>query len=56
MRVTSAKAKVTEFKPKALKIAEHLGTSVDMGLLEEAIVVTFDLEHHDEPVVSCVMH
>jgi len=54
MHVTSAKAEVAEFKPEAFKIPERLGAGIDMRLLLEAVVVAFGLEHHGDPVVSCV--
>ena len=55
VHVTSAKAEVEEFKPEAFEISERLGTGVDMGLFLEAVVVAFGLEHHGDPVVSCVI-
>lgn len=55
VHVTSAKTEVAEFKPEAFEIPERLGAGVDMGLLLEAVVVAFGLEHHGDPVVSCVM-
>jgi len=54
MHVTSAKAKVAEFKPEAFKIPERLGAGVDMRLFFKTVVVAFGLKHHGDPVVSCV--
>ena len=52
--MTSAEAKVAEFKPEVFKIPERLGAGVDMRLLFETVVVAFGFKHHGHPVVSCV--
>ena len=54
MDVTSAEAEVTEFKAETFEIPERLSTGVNMRLFQEAVVVAFGLEHHGDPVVSCV--
>ncbi len=55
MHVTSAKTKVAKFKSETFKIPERLGAGVDMRLFFETVVVAFGLEHHSDPVVSCVI-
>jgi len=54
MHVTSAEAEVAEFKPEAFKIQERLGAGVDMRLFFKTVIVAFGLEHHGDPIVSCV--
>ena len=55
MHMTSAKAEIAEFKPEAFEIPERLGAGIDMGLLQEAVVVAFGLKHHGDPIITCVM-
>ena len=54
MNVTSAKAKVAEFKPESFKISKRLGAGVDMRLFFKTVEVAFGFKHHGHPVISCV--
>jgi len=54
MHVTSAEAEVAEVKPESFEIPERLGAGVDMRLFFKTHIVAFGLEHHGDPVVSCV--
>ena len=55
VHVTSSKAEVSEFEPEVFQIPERLGAGVYMRLFFKTVVVAFGLEHHGDPVVSCVI-
>jgi hypothetical protein len=54
VNMTSCKIKLTEFKSKSFKLTKPFSTSIDMGLFPKAVVSTFGVKFHCDPVVSCV--
>ena len=50
-----SKSKGTKLESKLFKFTKSLNTGIDVGLLSETVISTYDVELHRDPIVPCVM-